>query len=197
VRISALEKSGVLRVVSRPRLSTLNNIPAVFNNQVQYYVRVAGDRQVDLFPVTAGMVMRVNPSILYDGGELRTRLSIEVLDGSPSGMVVDGIPAVKQSSINTTAVVKQGESLLIGGMTVDTDYDYKSKVPVAGDIPIIGQAFRKRNKGAQHIERIFLITPRILSQNQQAAAQQSVPTNPIPLEQLQAAAAKGKRRGKR
>ena len=197
VRISALEKSGALRVVSRPRLSTLNNIPAVFNNQVQYYVRVAGDRQVDLFPVTAGMVMRVNPSILYDGGELRTRLTIEVLDGSPSGMVVDGIPAVKQSSINTTAVVKQGESLLIGGMTVDTDYDYKSKVPVAGDIPIIGQAFRKRNKGAQHIERIFLITPRILSQSQQVAAQQSVPTNPIPLEQLQAAAAKGKSRRSR
>lgn len=195
VRITALEKSGALRVISRPRLSTLNNIPAVFNNQVQYYVRVAGDRQVDLFPVTAGMVMRVNPSILFDGGELRTRLSIEILDGSPTGLIVDGIPAVKQSSINTSAVVKQGESLLIGGMTMDTQYDYKSKVPGVGDIPVIGQAFRKRQKGNQHFERIFLITPRVLSQRTQLAG--PVPTNPIPLEQLQAAGKKSKKRGRR
>ncbi|PVX28364.1 type III secretion system outer membrane ring subunit SctC [Sphingomonas pokkalii] len=195
-RITALEKTGALRVISRPRLSTLNNIPAVFNNQVQYYVRVAGDRQVDLFPVTAGMVMRVNPSILYDGGELRTRMAIEILDGSPTGLVVDGIPAVKQSSINTSAVVKQGESLLIGGMTVETSYDYKSKVPVAGDVPILGQAFRKRKKGDQHFERIFLITPRVVSRsNQQAGAMQPTSaTNPIPLQQIQAAADRHQKR---
>ncbi|MBB5710906.1 type III secretion system outer membrane ring subunit SctC [Sphingomonas xinjiangensis] len=195
-RITALEKTGALHVISRPRLSTLNNIPAVFNNQVQYYVRVAGDRQVDLFPVTAGMVMRVNPSVLFDGGELRTRLSIEILDGSPSGMIVDGIPAVKQSSINTSAVVKQGESLLIGGMTVDQQYDFKSKVPVAGDIPILGQAFRKRKKGAQHMERIFLITPRVVSRSSQVAAMRPSATDPIPIEQIHAAA-KGKKRGRK
>jgi type III secretion protein C len=186
VRITALEKSGALRVISRPRMSTLNNIPVVFNNQVTYYARVAGDRQVDLFPITAGLIMRVNPSVMYDGGELRTRLAIDIVDGSPSGLIVDGIPAVKQSSINTNAVVKQGESLMIGGMTIDTEYDYKSKVPVAGDIPVVGQLFRKRSKGGSHFERIFLITARILSQGKNAtpvSAQQQ--PRVIPLEQLQ------------
>jgi type III secretion protein C len=186
VRITALEKSGALRVVSRPRMSTLNNIPVVFNNQVTYYARVAGDRQVDLFPITAGLIMRVNPSVLYDGGELRTRLAIDIVDGSPSGLIVDGIPAVKQSSINTNAVVKQGESLMIGGMTIDTEYDYKSKVPVLGDIPVIGQLARKRSKGGSHFERLFLITARILSQGKNvtpASAQQQ--PRVIPLEQLQ------------
>jgi type III secretion protein C len=187
VRINALEKSGALRVVSRPRMSTLNNIPVVFNNQVTYYARVAGDRQVDLFPITAGLIMRVNPSVLYDGGELRTRLAIDIVDGSPSGLIVDGIPAVKQSSINTNAVVKQGESLMIGGMTIDTEYDYRSKVPVAGDIPVVGQLFRKRSKGGSHFERLFLITARILSQGKNVtptSAQQQ--PRVIPLEQLQA-----------
>ena len=185
LRITALEKSGALRVVSRPRMSTLNNIPVVFNNQVTYYVRVAGDRQVDLFPITAGLIMRVNPSVLYDGGELRTRMTIDIADGSPGGPVVDGIPGVKQSSINTNAVVKQGESLLIGGMSIDTEYDYKSKIPVAGDIPVFGQLFRKRSKGGQHFERLFLITARILSQNRGTAAAVA-PSPVIPLEQLQA-----------
>lgn len=186
VRITALEKSGALRVVSRPRMSTLNNIPVVFNNQVTYYARVAGDRQVDLFPITAGLIMRVNPSVLYDGGELRTRLAIDIIDGSPSGLVVDGIPAVKQSSINTNAVVKQGESLMIGGMTIDSEYDYKSKVPGLGDIPVIGQLARKRSKGGSHFERLFLITARILSQGKGAtpAVAQEQPRL-IPLEQLQ------------
>ena len=185
VRINALEKSGALRIVSRPRMSTLNNIPVVFNNQVTYYARVAGDRQVDLFPITAGLIMRVNPSVLYDGGELRTRLAIDIVDGSPSTLVVDGIPAVKQSSINTNAVVKQGESLLIGGMTIDTEYDYKSKVPVAGDIPILGQLFRKRSKGGSHFERLFLITARILSQRPNIAATSATPPQIIPLKQLE------------
>lgn len=186
VRITALEKSGALRVVSRPRMSTLNNIPVVFNNQVTYYARVAGDRQVDLFPITAGLIMRVNPSVLYDGGELRTRLAIDIVDGSPSGLIVDGIPAVKQSSINTNAVVKQGESIMIGGMTIDTEYDYKSKVPGLGDVPIIGQLARKRSKGGSHFERLFLITARILSQGKRAtpAVAQDQPRL-IPLEQLQ------------
>ncbi len=185
LRITALEKSGALRVVSRPRMSTLNNIPVVFNNQVTYYVRVAGDRQVDLFPITAGLIMRVNPSVLYDGGELRTRMAIDIADGSPGGPIVDGIPGVKQSSINTNAVVKQGESLLIGGMSIDTEYDYKSKIPVAGDVPVFGQLFRKRSKGGQHFERLFLITARILSQNRGTAAAVT-PSSVIPLEQLQA-----------
>ena len=188
LRITALEKSGALRVISRPRMSTLNNIPVVFNNQVTYYARVAGDRQVDLFPITAGLVMRVNPSVLYDGGELRTRMAIDIVDGSPSGLVVDGIPAVKQSSINTNAVVKQGESLLIGGMTMDTEYDYRSKIPVAGDVPVVGQLFRKRSKGGQHFERLFLITARILSQSRRATAANT--QGVIPLEQLQAIAAR-------
>lgn len=182
VRITALEKSGALRVVSRPRMSTLNNIPVVFNNQVTYYARVAGDRQVDLFPITAGLIMRVNPSVLYDGGELRTRLAIDIVDGSPSGLVVDGIPAVKQSSINTNAVVKQGESLMIGGMTIDTEYDYRSKVPVAGDIPLVGQLFRKRSKGKSHFERLFLITARILSQSKTSIAASA--SRVIPMDQL-------------
>ncbi len=189
LRITALEKNGALRVVSKPRLSTLNNVPAVYNDQVQYYVRVAGDRQVDLFPVTSGMVLRVNPSVLSDGGELRTRLVIEVVDGSLTGLVVDGLPAVKQSSINTQAVIKQGESLLIGGMTVDRQFDFKSKVPIAGDVPVIGQLFRKRSKGTQRVERLILITPRILSQ---ATPTRAAAVEPIPLERLESLGRRGK-----
>jgi type III secretion protein C len=189
-RLTALEKNGTARVLSRPRLSTLNNVAAVFDNQIEYFVRVAGDRQVDLFPIKVGMVMRVNPSVVYDGGELRTRLSIEIQDGSTSGLIVDGIPGIQRSSITTNAIIKQGESLLIGGITVENEFDFKSKIPGVGDVPIVGNVFKKRSKGGGRIERLFLITPRIVTQKG-GSAMAAVQQEAIPLEVLERGVRKG------
>ncbi len=193
IRITALEKSGVLRVVQKPRLSTLNNIPAEFNNLTEVSTKVPGDRNVDLFKNYSGMFMRINPSVVFDGGELRTRMQIDISDGTLNGFGPDGGPIIRRAGVNTNAIVKQGEAVMIGGMTVDTEFDYRSKVPVLGDVPLVGQAFRKRNKGSQHFERLFLIAPRILSQgSKSAAAAVSAGPAPIPLDQLEALA-KGKK----
>jgi type III secretion protein C len=185
VRLNALERNGSARVVQRPRLSTLNNVTSVFDNQIEYFVRVAGDRQVDLFPIKVGMVMRVTPSVVYDGGELRTRLAIEIQDGSPSGFSVDNIPAIKRSSINTNAIIKQGESLLIGGISIEREFDSKQKIPGLGDVPLVGNAFKKRSKGGGRLERLFLITPRVTTQKDGAALAASQQQAPIPLDVLQ------------
>jgi type III secretion protein C len=193
VRITALEKSGILRVVQKPRLSTLNNIPAEFNNLTEISTKVPGDRNVDLFKNYSGMFMRINPSVVFDGGELRTRLQIDISDGTFNGFGPDGGPIIRKAGVNTNAIVKQGEAVMIGGMTIDTEFDYRSKVPVLGDVPVLGQAFRKRNKGAQHFERLFLIAPRILSQGTKSvSASANAGPAPIPLEQLEALA-KGKK----
>ncbi len=193
VRLTALERNGSARIVQRPRLSTLNNLAAEFDNQIEYFVRVAGERDAELYPITVGMVMRVTPSVVYDGGELRTRLAIEIQDGSPSGLVVDGIPGVKRSRINTNAIIKQGESLLIGGITVESQFDYKSKIPGLGDVPLLGNAFKKRSKGGGRIERLFLITPRVITQKGGSPLAASAPQGPIPLEVLERGMSKVKK----
>jgi type III secretion protein C len=183
-RLTALEKSGTARVVSKPRVSTLNNVEAEFGDRTEAFIPLRGERVASVQTVQGGLIFRVTPQIMYDGGELRTRLEIYIEDGSVS-RDVNGDPVVKRANLNTTAIVKQGEALLIGGMTVASQYDYKSKTPILGDVPVLGNAFKKRQKGGERFERLFLITPRILSQGNAAVAGGATKTELIPIEMLE------------
>ncbi len=200
VRINALERQGILKVTARPRLTALNNIEAVFDNQERFNVRVSGERDARLFEVRYGTILRVTPAVLGDAGELRTKLQVVVEQGRLNATVVDGIPGTSNSIINTEAIIRQGESLLIGGITIDSEFDFKSKTPGLGDIPIAGNLFKKRQKGGQYLERLILITPRIISSGASGSAS-TVPgqaITPIPLEQLEGLKkVKSKQRGQR
>lgn len=162
-RIRALQQRGALRVVARPVLSTPTNQVAVFDDTTQQFARITGEREVALKTITYGLAMRVQPSAIEDGGEMRIRMAVEIADTRLNGMVVDGIPLFSGPRISTQSIVRHGEAVLIAGMTSSTQYDYKSKIPLLGDIPLAGEAFKKRNKGEQQYERLFLITPRIVS----------------------------------
>lgn len=161
-RLSALERRGAAKIVSRPQIVTLSNIEAVFDRTRTFYVRVAGDRQVDLFNVTAGTVLRVNPHVLMDNGVPRIRMVVGVEDGTILDSEVDNVPVVERASVNTQAMINEGEGLLLGGLTVNASFDGESKIPLLGDIPILGELFKTRNKTRQQTERLFLITPRII-----------------------------------
>ena len=161
-RINALEQKGAARVVSRPQVMTLSDIEAVFDRTRTFYVRVAGREEVDLFNVTAGIVLRVNPHVFRDHDQTRIRMLINIEDGKLSPQsVVDNIPIVERASVSTQAMVLDGDSLLLGGMTADQDTDDVTKIPLLGDIPLLGNLFKTRSKHRAHTERLFLITPRL------------------------------------
>ena len=169
-RISALESKGAARIVSRPQVMTLSNIEAVFDRTRTFYVRVAGRQNVDLFNVTAGTTLRVNPSVFRDHGQTRIRVLVGIEDGSLSGDTVDSIPIVDRASVNTQALILEGESLLLGGLTADSDTNNEDKIPLLGDIPVVGNIFRKQTKNRARTERLFLITPRLVSLTARTAA---------------------------
>ncbi|MGQ3055159.1 MAG: type III secretion system outer membrane ring subunit SctC [Roseateles sp.] len=163
-RITALQSDGAAKVVSSPQVVTLSNVEAVFDNSSTYYVRVAGREEVDLFNVTAGTRLRVTPHVFRDGEDTpRIKLLVQIEDGGLTGQTVDNLPVVERSGINTQALISEGESLLIGGMVRDSSNAGIDKVPVLGDIPVLGNLFKTQRKGGQRIERMFLITPRLAS----------------------------------
>ncbi|KQY85468.1 type III secretion system outer membrane ring subunit SctC [Pelomonas sp. Root1444] len=166
-RITALQSDGAAKVVSSPQVVTLSNVEAVFDNSSTYYVRVAGREEVDLFNVTAGTRLRVTPHVFREGqngeGVPRIKLLVQIEDGGLTGQTVDQLPVVERSGINTQALISEGESLLIGGMVRDSATAGVDKVPVLGDIPVLGNLFKTQRKGGQRIERMFLITPRLAS----------------------------------
>ncbi len=181
-RIKALEQRGAIRVVTRPVLSTANNQVATFDITTQQVVRLQGEREVDAFSVNYGLAMRIRPAAIEDGGDMRIRMQIEISDTQLNGLVVDGIPTAAGPRIATQMVVRQGESVMLAGMTQTRTFDTKQKTPVLGDIPVLGQVFRKRRKGEDHIERLFLLTPRIsnLGSTQLVASE----VEPLTMEQL-------------
>jgi len=170
-RINALETEGAARVVSRPQVLTLSNVEAIFDTSSTFYVRVAGRDEVDLYNVSAGTSLRVTPHVFKDDKQVRIKLLVTVEDGNLSTKSVDGIPIVDRSAINTQALINAGESLLIGGMMRETTGETEEKVPFLGDIPLLGLLFKSKTKNNAHIERMFLISPRLAPSKHVAQAQ--------------------------
>jgi len=160
-RIRALQNEGAARIVSSPQVVTLSNVEAIFDNTSTFFVRVAGREQVDLFNVSAGTTLRVTPHVFRDRDQTRIKLLVNVEDGAITGQQVDQIPIVERSTVNTQALIAEGESLLIGGMIRETRATSEDKVPGLGDVPVVGNLFKTKSSQNTRVERMFLITPRI------------------------------------
>ncbi|ASL42902.1 Type III secretion system outer membrane protein SpiA [Burkholderia sp. AD24] len=164
-QLNALENTGEARVQSRPRVLTLNNTEAALTSRSSVYVRVAGNQAVDLYNIDTGLTLKVTPNIESSGEPRRNiRLNIQIDDGAfNTTSSVDGIPQVDNHSVVTQAIVRDGESLLIGGYQYERSERKASKVPVLGDVPYLGALFRDTETTHERLERLILITPRLKS----------------------------------
>jgi len=161
-RIRALEEKGAARVVSKPHVITLSDVEAILGASTEFFVRIAGDQEVDLFNVPVGTFLRVTPHVFQDQSGNRIKLLVNIEDGAQAvGQTVDSIPVVERANINTQAVINEGDSLLIGGLVRDSYSKSSYRVPVLGSIPGLGRLFRSDRNNATRVERLFMITPRL------------------------------------
>ncbi len=167
-RIQALEENNEARVLGRPSVLTVDNIQATLENTTTYYVEVEGYQAVDLYKVEAGTVLRVTPHIIRENGETSIKLAVSVQDdqdNSSSVATTSGVPPIKQTKINTQAIVNAGQSLLIGGYYYEQKGEDESGVPLLMHIPVLGNLFKTKAKQSKRMERLILITPRIVRLN--------------------------------
>ena len=151
-------------MVSRPQVITLSNLEAVLSSDQQFFVRIAGLEQVDLFNVTVGTSLRVVPNIVGDAEDPQIRLLVAIEDGSiVPDAAVDEIPVVEKATLNTQAMIYNGESLLLGGLVRETTSVDERGVPGLKKIPGVGRLFKRKTDLAITAERLFLITPKIIS----------------------------------
>ncbi len=165
-KVSALSQTNKANIVSRPFLLVQENMPSLFDNTKNFYVRLAGENNVDLQTVTYGTTINVTPMISDDSKVVE--MTLEIMDGSTSvaqdGTTeeVDNLPVVGNTTINTLARVMEGQSLMIGGYTRDQVQFSESKVPLLGDLPYIGNLFKNSSTTVSKTVRIFLIQPKVL-----------------------------------
>jgi type III secretion protein C len=162
-RISALEQTDNARITANPKVATLDNVEAVMDNKQTFYVPVQGFESGSLYSVSAGVALRVLPSIVSEDGKPQIRLDVHIEDGQLTSQNVGALPVVSKSTIDTQTLIDQGQSLLIAGYTVDQDDRSESGVPFLSKIPVIGGLFRFKHHQGQKFQRLFLLTPRIVS----------------------------------
>jgi type III secretion protein C len=164
-RISALAAAGNARVVSRAQVATLANLESSISSNETAYVKVGGFQEVDLFPVTATTSVRITPQVFQRGERKVVSMVVGIRDGRFVASTSDQVPNVKEVALSTNGLVADSQTFVIGGFRQESSSTQADKVPFLGDIPGIGALFRTTSDTVKNAERLFLLTPRVLTVN--------------------------------
>jgi type II secretion system protein D len=173
----ALEDKGRLEVLSRPQIVTADNKPAVINIGqtipliTDSRVTERGDTINSFRYENVGVNLRVTPRISPDGF---VKLEVGTTNSTISSSTVRvnanaEVPIINQRIANTTVSVQSGQSILIGGLIGTLDDKRTRKVPVIGDIPILGYLFRSNRNRQERRELLILLTPQVLAKSELAS----------------------------
>jgi type IV pilus assembly protein PilQ len=166
VRIDAIlsmaESRGLLKILSRPRVVTQNNIQALVRQGVR--VPIVTQAQLGGPPtvtyVDAFLRLTVVPQITSEGTIF---LNVDVENTTPDfGRTVQGNPTLITQQATTQVLVTDGGTVVIGGVIQTNNSINVSQVPFLGDVPLLGNLFKHRTVSTSNQELIFFITPRII-----------------------------------
>ncbi|PRA26368.1 type III secretion system outer membrane ring subunit SctC [Pseudomonas poae] len=161
--VRALERRGLATLVSNPTVLTLENQPAVIDfNRTQYLT--AGTEVATILPITVGTSFQVIPRVITSRGSHQIHLAIDIEDGNFDESNPNRIgPDVRKGSVSTQAVMAEKRSLVVGGFHVTENADTLNKIPLLGDIPLLGKAlFSSTERKNNRRERLFILTPRVI-----------------------------------
>ena len=164
--LSAIQADGRAEVVSQPKLITGDKQEAEIKTgeEIPFLESSSSGRTTVKFR-EAVLSLKVTPSITPDN---RVILDLTVKQDARSRDVVFGeldsqIPIIDKNEINTQVLIDNGETLVLGGVFRESETLQESKVPVLGDIPIVGRLFKRTLESSEKRELLIFITPRILA----------------------------------
>ncbi len=162
MRLNAAASVGLVKIISTPKVATLNNKTAKISQgqQIPYQNSSANTGPVTQF-IEAALALEVTPHVNANG---TISLKIDAKNDSP-GAVPTGAtaPAINKKEAVTEMLLRDGETTVIGGIYVDNDSDEDDGVPFLMDIPFIGWLFKDNTKTKTKTELLIFITPRILN----------------------------------
>ena len=160
--LTLAESRGLLKILSRPRVVTQNNIQALVRQGVR--VPIVTQAQLGGPPtvtyVDAFLRLTVVPQITSEGTIF---LNVDVENTTPDfGRTVQGNPTLITQQATTQVLVTDGGTVVIGGVIQTNNSLNVSQVPWLGDVPVLGNLFKHRTVSTSNQELIFFITPRII-----------------------------------
>ena len=180
--LDAFASQGRVNVMASPWVTAMNNEPAVMRVGTQdvFFVTTS---QVDATSgqvlqtvvtpqtITEGVVLSVTPQIAADGIiNMSIMPSITERTGTATSRLGDQVPIVSVRETDTLVRVHQGETIVIAGLMQDRTTVEKSKVPVLGDVPLVGGLFRRDERTKRKTDLVILLTPTVMTPGEIAAA---------------------------
>lgn len=158
--ITAAERKGNAKLLSKPRILTQNNVQGVVKQGVQIPIQTTVNNTVSARFIDFVLRLTVTPRITRQDAIL---LSVDIENSTPDfSRQVQGIPTVNTHQTTTTILVENGGTVVIGGILIESRQDSRSQVPGLGEIPVLGALFRNRSLVQETRELLFFLSPRIL-----------------------------------
>ena len=180
-RIAMAESEGDAKVISRPKIITLNNVEASINSGVTFNVKTlttsansvssdsdssssssssSSDISGGIQQITAGLSLNVLPSIV---GDNKIKLAINVTNSEPDESTgVDGIPGIVDNSAKSTLIIESGKTAVLAGLIKNSNSRSQGGIPYLSKIPILGALFRGSTRTDRDFETLIFITPKII-----------------------------------
>ena len=165
--LDLLETYGAAKKLSEPSILCINNTPStiyvgktvsVITGKTTSTVTSESYSREDI-----GLTLKVTPRIDSDN-KVSLKVEANVEDILPGSQI--GLPITSKREIKTTSIVKNGQSIIIGGLVRDNDDLTLTKVPLLGDIPLIGELFKHRQKNKDKTTLVIMLTPYIVKRSE-------------------------------
>ncbi|HQN64773.1 MAG TPA: type IV pilus secretin PilQ [Methylophilus sp.] len=162
LELTALETDNRGKIVSSPRVTTANQQKAKIAQGTEIpYLQASSSGATNVQFKEAVLSLEVTPQITPDE---KIIMDLEVKK-EKVGQVFFGVPSIDTQKVNTQVLVSNGETAVLGGIYEQTERNDVSKVPFFGDLPVIGNAFKRRTKQDDKTELLIFITPKIMDES--------------------------------
>ena len=168
-RLRALDQAGLVEVRSRPQIATLNgNTATISVGTTQYFLLeqtspIIGGNQVinqtsqRFEQIEANVTLEVTPFV-GPGGEITVEIRPEF--SQPVGEFTPGVPpTISTRSVESTVRLRDGETIILGGLVEDREFVDDRRVPILGRIPLLGRLFRSTVREVRRSELVIYLTP--------------------------------------
>ena len=160
LEISALEADGKGKVISSPRVITADQIKALIEQGTEFPYQVASSSGATSIAFRkASLKLEVTPQITPEGGII---LDLDV-NKDTRGINTDAGYAIDTKHIKTQVLVENGGTVVVGGIFTEDTVDTVDKVPFLGDLPGVGNLFKRTARSSEKREMLVFITPRVLN----------------------------------
>jgi type II secretory pathway component GspD/PulD (secretin) len=164
-QVNLLVQNGKARVLANPRITTLSGRTATIRagDTISILTTVGGGTgtvaTTQLESFQTGVTLDITP-IITNAGELS--VALHPIVNSLTGFI-NGVPQISTRDTQTTVHLRDNETLVIGGLIEENIQHTESKIPLLGDLPLIGRVFRNENTTSTRNELIIVVTPHVIS----------------------------------